>query len=508
MAVTVKITNQKKHILLALHRDFDKYKTFSDHEKALKHYCDTFDIKKKDVNEGYFKYFFKQSVLEGAFENKAHRIYKDLQKYLDQESGAVVRKLSAPTQPSDVTVNDDEDSMPAVDVNEWSPNDSVVDDNMFKYFLTNSEVDEIYSDDGGIMAATTIMLTGGPGVGKSTVAFAKAAKIREIHPDARIAIVSSEMEETDLLYECKRKPWMRTIKFILTSDYGPQLFDALRKIYMGCYDIIILDSFADTCEKLKDFCGMNMSKAENLLLRLMKRSQNGVGINSQGQIVFKPKKKEKLALPEFADITWTYTTTIAVQQVTKGGTFAGSNKLKHNTTGMLELRRESSGDRYMVFTKNRRCGQYVGKKLYYFLGANNQVSYDAERWEREKAGDTEDQPANLEQEGMTNQLLGQFGELNTDSMRRARALLMQADIPSELVALASPVQTQSLNHLPEGYDMEAIYQDTELDMYVLEIEGSTPIFGRTKADVINQVWARHNAENDSEETENEMEESN
>ena len=67
------------------------------------------------------------------------------------------------------------------------------------------------------------------------------------------------------------------------------------------------------------------------------------------------------------------------QQVTKGGVFVGSNKLKHNTTGMLEIRFDSDGmASYLMFTKNRR-GE-VNRKMYFSLKESGDVSYDDRRF--------------------------------------------------------------------------------------------------------------------------------
>ena len=66
---------------------------------------------------------------------------------------------------------------------------------------------------------------------------------------------------------------------------------------------------------------------------------------------------------------------LVIQQVTKGGVFVGSNRLKHNTTGMLEIRydKDIEGASYLMFTKNRR-GQ-TNKKLYYSLKETGDVGY-------------------------------------------------------------------------------------------------------------------------------------
>jgi hypothetical protein len=79
-----------------------------------------------------------------------------------------------------------------------------------------------------------------------------------------------------------------------------------------------------------------------------------------------------------------YTSFLAIQQVTKGGNFVGSNKLKHNTTGMIELRYSSefSGDRYAKVTKNRRGFQY--EKIFFSLDGTESVTYDEKRLKRDE----------------------------------------------------------------------------------------------------------------------------
>ena len=57
-----------------------------------------------------------------------------------------------------------------------------------------------------------------------------------------------------------------------------------------------------------------------------------------------------------------------IQQVTKSGEFVGSNKLKHMTDAMMEMRRESDrngGGTYMNFIKN--INGNVDKKFGYEL---------------------------------------------------------------------------------------------------------------------------------------------
>jgi len=51
-----------------------------------------------------------------------------------------------------------------------------------------------------------------------------------------------------------------------------------------------------------------------------------------------------------------YTTFINIQQVTKQGDFAGSNRLKHMTDAMCHIERSRDGlERTIHFSKNRDC---------------------------------------------------------------------------------------------------------------------------------------------------------
>jgi len=71
--------------------------------------------------------------------------------------------------------------------------------------------------------------------------------------------------------------------------------------------------------------------------------------------------------------------------MTKGGKVVGSNNIKHNTTGMLEIRFDGNSDmapRYMEFSKNRRGS--VGKKLYFTLDKPGDVNYLEDKWHMEE----------------------------------------------------------------------------------------------------------------------------
>ena len=49
---------------------------------------------------------------------------------------------------------------------------------------------------------------------------------------------------------------------------------------------------------------------------------------------------------------------------------------------MMEIRKDEAGRRYAEFTKNRRGGSLVGKRLYYSL-VDGEVKWDKEAWRQE-----------------------------------------------------------------------------------------------------------------------------
>ena len=70
---------------------------------------------------------------------------------------------------------------------------------------------------------------------------------------------------------------------------------------------------------------------------------------------------------------------VCIQQMTKQGEFAGSNRIKHMTTAMAALRFDGRGrdaERYIEFSKNRRGS--VGDKIYFSLSRGGCVDYSFE----------------------------------------------------------------------------------------------------------------------------------
>jgi hypothetical protein len=80
-----------------------------------------------------------------------------------------------------------------------------------------------------------------------------------------------------------------------------------------------------------------------------------------------------------------YTCFVTILQLSKGGQFVGSNKLKHMTTSMMHLDWEGgeNGRRFMEFSKNRVGA--VGKKMYFSIADG--VQFDEARYTRDLLND-------------------------------------------------------------------------------------------------------------------------
>jgi predicted ATP-dependent serine protease len=242
--------------------------------------------------------------------------------------------------------------------------DFPIDDNMFKSIKTGDEtLDGFLSTEGGFMPATNIICVGDPGIGKSTVLLDMLSNVKittqddEVefdlendsvinkHKDKKVLFVSAEMNQIDMVGYCKRYPKFGEIDILFMADYfeeDPK--QVIEKAFEVGYDMILIDSWAELKEIVREHHGWESRKAEHWLLGLLDKQNKGLN---------KLKK---------------YTCFLIIQQVTKGGEFAGSNRLKHMTTGMM-LMKMKNDVRHMYFVKNRRG--MVGEIIEFSLMSEN-----------------------------------------------------------------------------------------------------------------------------------------
>jgi len=203
-------------------------------------------------------------------------------------------------------------------------------ESLFRPLKTNSELDIIMSTEGGVMPGTNMVFVGGPGSGKSTVVLDMLSNFTR--QGYKCLFVSGEMDEIAHYKYCKRLPKFACVQTLFLKNYAHCAKETLEYVFNEGYDIVAVDSIAEVIEMVKDNYRMTESAAEGWFLNL--QDQNKKGMNSKSY----------------------YTTFINIQQVTKQGDFAGSNRLKHMTDAMCHIERSKDGlQRKLYFSKNRDC---------------------------------------------------------------------------------------------------------------------------------------------------------
>ena len=235
------------------------------------------------------------------------------------------------------------------------------DDAIFIPLKTGTPIDYMFSSEGGIYPATNYMVIGDPGIGKSTQTLDILAQITKLDPTKKVLFISGEMNQIDMFGYVKRYPAFGQIPTLFLCDYiDENPMEVLETTFQQGWDLILIDSFIEVQESIQSSCSLTRTHAEKWLIDLMVQCNKGNNTDKR------------------------YTSFLAIQQVTKGGNFVGSNKLKHNTTGMIELRYSSefAGDRYAKVTKNRRGFKY--EKIYFSLEGIESVEYDQKRIDRDQ----------------------------------------------------------------------------------------------------------------------------
>ena len=229
--------------------------------------------------------------------------------------------------------------------------DLTFDPSLFETMKTGKDIDDLLSADGGFPRSTNFVLVGDPGVGKSTVSMDILSDLKA--NGNSVLFISGEMDRVDLYGYVKRYPKFGDLDILFLGEYidsNPK--DVIEEMLNRGYDAVLIDSFVEVQDTVKEATKMTSNATEKWLVDLMRRHNAG--------------NNDRKA----------YTSFICIQQVTKEGVFVGSNKLKHNTTGMLELRFTPDGRRYAMFTKNRRGN--VNVKLFYDLASTGDVRYESE----------------------------------------------------------------------------------------------------------------------------------
>ena len=223
------------------------------------------------------------------------------------------------------------------------------DSSLFEPMKTGRAIDHHFSSEGGIMRGTNYAIVGDPGVGKTTVMMDILADMDK--RGKKVLFVSGEMNSIDMYGYVKRFPKFGELPILFMGDYVEEnCLETLESILDQGWDAVLIDSMAEIVNAVVDSSKgyMSSKKAETDILNLFEKhnkAENAGNVN---------------------------TCFLVIQQVTKQGNFAGSNRFKHMMTGMAHMK-YVDGSRIFFFSKNRRGGLHDGR--IFTLGAGGRVGW-------------------------------------------------------------------------------------------------------------------------------------
>ena len=207
------------------------------------------------------------------------------------------------------------------------------DPSLFRPMKSGRVIDAHFSSQKGLMKGTNYAIVGDPGIGKTTVMLDMLADLQR--KGKKVLFISGEMNQIDMFGYVKRYPKFGNVPILFMGDYTEENnLDVLQEILSEGWDVVLIDSMAEVQNAVVDTHKgwMSSKKAETELLNLFER--HNLGENDSE----------------------TNTAFLVIQQVTKGGEFAGSNRFKHMMTGMAHMKWTKEGERTFFFSKNRRGG--------------------------------------------------------------------------------------------------------------------------------------------------------
>jgi len=242
--------------------------------------------------------------------------------------------------------------MKNLEVKRWKPelvkmDELKFDKNLFVPMKTGRKIDDLLSGEGGLMKGTNFAFIGDPGVGKSTVML---DVLSDLHKnDHKVLFISGEMTSIDMFGYVKRFPKFGKLPILFLGDYiEKDPIVILKSILSEGWDAVLIDSMAEVVTSVVDFHGGTSKSAETKILNILEKHN-------------KAENKEKRN-----------TAFMIIQQVTKSGNFAGSNRFKHMLTGMGRMTFDENG-RHLSFSKNRRGGEM--NKLFFSVASKDNVSW-------------------------------------------------------------------------------------------------------------------------------------
>ena len=234
-------------------------------------------------------------------------------------------------------------------INTVKMKDLKFDPSLFEPMKTGRAIDHHFSSEGGIMRGTNYAIVGDPGVGKTTVMMDIIADMH--NSGKKVLFISGEMNSIDMYGYVTRFPKFGDLPILFMGDYIEQdCLKTLESILSQGWDAVLIDSMAEIVNAVVDSSKKYISskKAETDILNLFEKHNKG---DNSGKV---------------------NTCFLVIQQVTKQGNFAGSNRFKHMMTGMAHMK-FSDGNRIFYFSKNRRGGIHDGR--FFTLGQGGRIGW-------------------------------------------------------------------------------------------------------------------------------------
>ena len=230
-------------------------------------------------------------------------------------------------------------------------NDLDIDPRMLETMPSGIElIDEFISHEGGVPCSTNIMVIGDPGVGKTSILLDTLSSIEK--SGRKCLFISGEMGRKQMFKYTKRFKQFGCVTTLFLSDFLEfNSKDVVEQVLSKGFDCVLIDSIAEIVDSVRDDNKWDRKTAESWLVDTCVKNNKGENVEEK------------------------FTSFLLIQQVTKAGDFVGSNKLKHMTDAMLEMRKESDrdgGGTYLEFTKNRNGS--VNKRLSFSL-MNSEIEY-------------------------------------------------------------------------------------------------------------------------------------
>ena len=119
-----------------------------------------------------------------------------------------------------------------------------IDPKMMETMVSGLNVDKLMSHEGGIPAATNIMMIGDPGVGKTTVLLDVMASVQ--NKGAKCLFISGEMGKKQMFKYTERFKQFGVIETLFMQDYLEyNTKDVIEQVLNMGYDLVLIDSAAE-----------------------------------------------------------------------------------------------------------------------------------------------------------------------------------------------------------------------------------------------------------------------